>query len=489
MTTTEIGPAGSSTRARNPWLAFAVLAAAQFLMVLDVSVVLVALPSVQGELGFSQTGLAWVMNAYILAFGGFLLLGGRAADVFGHRRILLAGMAILGVTSIACAVSAAPWQLVAARGGQGLSAAIACPAAMALVFELFSSQADRNKALAIFGSVGGLSGAIGSPFGGLLTAVGWQWVFLFNVPAVIIVVVLGMRMLPSRRGQVAGGMDVTGSLAVTGGLCALIFAVLHGGSTSWTSGSTLTAFVVAAALLAAFAVRQVRASSPLIPRALFRLGNVVVGNIANLMTGALLFGIFFVLTLHLQQDRGYEPLQAAVTTMPVCLALFLGAQALPRVLGRIAPVPALAGSLGLIGLGLVWWASALSADANVITAFVLPGMVWSFGTGASIVAGTVVCTTGVDETVSGAAAGLVNTTLQVGGAVGVAVFSTIAVNRSGALTAQGSDLPTALTSGNAYALAGGVGVAVLGVLITLVLLRRRPAASPVPEQAASTAGS
>lgn len=455
-------------RTRSPWLAFCVLAGAQFLLVLDVSVVLVALPSIQDSVGFSQTGLAWVLNAYGLTFGGFLLLGGRAADVFGHRRVLVVGLAALTVTSVLCAVSAEPWQLVAARAGQGLSAAIACPAAMALVLGLFTAQQDRNKGLSIFASVGAVSGVLGTAFGGPLTSIGWQWVFLFNAPVAVVLLVATLRLVPNPPVHRTSGMDLVGSITGTAGMCALIWAVLHGDGAGWTAPATLAGFAAAVALLALFAVRQTRAAAPLIPRELFRSPFVVYGNLANLMVGALMFGIFMVLTLHLQQDRGFTPVEASLSTLPICVALFVGSQALPRVLGKVSPPVALAGTLAVLGLGLLWWSMALSTDGSIVTTFMLPGMVWSFGAGAGIVAGYVVCTSGVEGPAAGAASGLVNTTLQVGGAIGIAIFSSIAVARSSSLPAG----PAALVAGNSAAFAGGIVLALVGVAFAVTLSRR-----------------
>ncbi len=447
-------------RVRSPWVAFCVLAGAQFLLVLDVSVVLVALPSIQDSVGFSQTGLAWVLNAYGLTFGGFLLLGGRAADVFGHRRVLLVGLGALTVTSVLCAISTEPWQLVAARAGQGLSAAVACPAAMALVLGLFTTETDRTKGLSIFASVGAVSGVLGTAFGGPLTSIGWQWVFLFNAPVAVVLLVATLRLVPSPAAPTATGMDLTGALTATAGMCALIWAVLNADGAGWLAGSTLTGFALAVVLLALFAYRQNRAAAPLIPRDLFRLRTVVFGNLANLVVGALMFGIFMVLTLHLQQDRDMAPVRASLTTLPICVALFLGSQTLPRALRRVIPPVALAGTLALLGVGLLWWSLALDADGNVVTSFVLPGMVWSFGAGAGIVAGYVTCTAGVEGPAAGAASGLVNTTLQVGGAFGVAIFSTVAA-------AQADP-----ASGNATALASGIALAAIGVALALRAARR-----------------
>ena len=447
-------------RVRSPWVAFCVLAGAQFLLVLDVSVVLVALPSIQDSVGFTQTGLAWVLNAYGLTFGGFLLLGGRAADVFGHRRVLLTGLAALTVTSVLCAVSTQPWQLVAARAGQGLSAAVACPAAMALVLNLFAAESARAKALSIFASVGAVSGVLGTAVGGPLTAVGWQWVFLFNAPVAVLLLVATLRLVPAPPALPSTGMDLFGAITATAGMCALIWAVLNADHAGWLAVSTLTGFGLAVVLLAGFAYRQRRAAAPLVPRALFRSRLVVFGNLANLMVGALMFGIFMVLTLHLQQDRGFTPVHASLTTLPICVTLFLGSQALPRVLRWVPPARALAGTLVLLGVALLWWSLVLSPDGNIVTTFVLPGMAWSFGAGAGIVAGYVTCTMGVEGPAAGAASGLVNTTLQVGGAIGVAIFSTVAAAHADPV------------SGNATALVTGLVLAVVGVAFALRAARR-----------------
>jgi hypothetical protein len=261
-------------------------------------------------------------------------------------------------------------------------------------------------------------------------------------------------------------MDLVGSVTATAGMCALIWAVLNADGAGWLATSTLLGFAAAVVLLGVFAYRQARAAAPLIPRALLASRSVVFGNLANVMVGALMFGIFMVLTLHLQQDRGFSPVHASLTTLPICVTLFLGSQALPRVLRWVAPAVALAGTLVVLGTGLLWWSLVLSGDGDVVTTFVLPGMVWSFGAGSGIVAGYIVCTAGVEGPAAGAASGLVNTTLQVGGAIGVAVFSTIAAAYAGAAS------PADLVHGNAAAFAGGIVLALVGVAFALRAARR-----------------
>jgi len=251
--------AGTDARVgRNPWAVFGLLAVAQFMVVLDAGIVYVALPSIQRDLGFSQAGLAWVMDAYMLAFGGFMLLGGRAADLLGRRRVLVVGLVLFAVASLACGISTGAWQLIASRAGQGLGAAMVSPVAMALITDIFPEGPDRYKAFGLFGGVGGLAGASGVLFGGVLTAIAWQLAFLINVPIILGVLLVGLRMLPRRPPTATGGVDLLGALIGTGGLCLLLYAILRGGSQGWGSAPTVASFVVAVALLSGFVARPHR---------------------------------------------------------------------------------------------------------------------------------------------------------------------------------------------------------------------------------------
>ncbi|GDY32749.1 MFS transporter [Gandjariella thermophila] len=469
MTATEAGSVAGGPAARNPWQVFGLLAAVQFIVVLDTSVVYIALPSIQRQLGFSEAGLAWVMDAYMLGFGGFLLLGGRAADLLGRRRVLITGMVLFILASLVCGLSSAAWLLVAARAAQGLTAAVISPAAMALVTEVFEEGPDRYKALGMFGGIGGLAGALGVLIGGLLTSIGWQWAFLINVPVMALVLLFVLRMVPKGGPRSGGRVDLFGATVGTGGLCALLYAVVRGGSQGWGATATLVAFGVAVVLLAAFVVRQLRAATPLVPRALFRLRNVVLGNVANAATGALMFGLFFVVTLYLQHVRGFAPLTAAVAMMPISVALFVGSQVTIRQFGRVSPVTALAGGLVLQGAGLLWWALVLGTDSGIVTAFVLPGIVFGFGVGAAIVGAFVSCTTGVHGAAQGAASGLVSTTLQIGGAVGVAGLGTVASRRTASVLAEGTNPLGALASGHAWAMGAAALLAAAAVPVVLWL--------------------
>jgi EmrB/QacA subfamily drug resistance transporter len=430
MSRTELVSEAGPRAARSPWIPFSLLALVQFMVVLDAGIVYVALPTIQRELGYSEHGLAWVMDSYMLAFGGFMLLGGRAADLVGRRRLLMTGLGLFAVASLACGLSTEAWQLTTGRVLQGLAAAVVAPAAMAMVIDIFEEGPQRYKALGMFGGVGGLAGATGVLFGGLLTSIAWQWAFLINVPVVIGILFLAPRLLPTGTPAGSGRLDFPGALTGTGGLLLLLYAVLRGGALGWTRGEVVAGVIGGAALLVAFAVRQLRATHPLVPRALFRMRNVVLGNVLNTVGGALMFGVFYVISLYLQATRGYSPLEAALRTAPLSLAFFAGSQVAIQLVAKIRGGSLLAAGLGLQGVALLWWAGAASPDSNVALTVVLPGAVWGLGMGAIVVTAFVVCTSGLHGPVQGAASGLVSTTLQVGGACGIALCSAVGQDRA-----------------------------------------------------------
>ncbi len=471
MTGTRQGTA--PRRLAGRWPVFALLALTQFMIVLDAGIVNVALDSIRRDLGFATPDLAWVMDAYMLALGGFLLLGGRIADIVGRRRLILGGLLLFTVASLGCGLSTAAWQLVAGRATQGLGAALVAPAALALVTDIFAEGPQRNRALSIWASIGGLGGALGILLGGVLTTAGWQWAFLVNVPVGALVLLLGARMLPSSPPHGGGGMDITGAVVGTGGLCLLVHAVVRGHSQGWVSATTLLELAATAALLVAFAARQRRAVAPLVPPVLLRRPNVVLGNAANAVVGSLLFGVFFVvIALYLQQVRGYSPIAAALATVPASASLFVGSQLAGTLLARITPVDALAGGFVVQAAALAWWAMSLSGTVNIVTGFVLPAMVWCLGLGVSLVAAFVVCTQGVPGAVGGAAAGLVTSTLQIGGAVGVAILTSVG---SGSADIE----PDATgVAGYAHALWAAVLLTAVGLLTALWL--RRDSSVPAP---------
>lgn len=454
MSKIEVGPPTAQAAVRSPWRVFALLAAVQFMVVLDGSIVVVALPSIQADLQLSPVGVTWVLDAYLLLYGGFLLIGGRAADLFGRRRLLFWGMGVFTVASLLCGLSVAGWQLIIGRICQGLGAALAAPAALALVTDTFPEGRQRNQALAIWGGVAGIGGAAGVLLGGLLTTAAWQWAFLINLPIGAMVLILGARMLPPGDARATGGVDVFGAFAGTAGLCLLVFAVVHGGSAGWTAASTMYGFGAAALLLAAFALRQLTAAAPLVPRALFGQPQVVLGNMVNTLLGGLLFGGFLISTLYLQQVRGYGPLTASLVFVLMNLAIIIGSQTTAHALDRLGPAVTLLSGLSLQAAGLIWWASSLDAG-TLLFAMVLPSMLWCIGLGATIVSSYVLCTSGLTGPVAGAGSGLVSTTFAIGGAVGVAVLTTVA-----------------LLSGYSAALWAAVLMVLAAGLLTSLLMRR-----------------
>ncbi len=472
LSVSEQSPATLSAE-HSPWATFAVLVVSQFMIALDATIVLVAMPTIQRQMGFSRANLAWVMDAYILTFGGIMLLGGRAADLFGRRRMLFVGLTWFGLASLACGLSTESWQIVTARALQGMAAAIIAPAALTLVTDTFEDGPVRFKALGIFGGIGGVAGATGFVLGGLLTSIAWQWAFLVNVPIVAGVLVAGARLIPAGRPTASGGMDVAGTLASTAGLCLLLFAVLRGGVAGWGSSAVLLELTGAVALLAAFAGRQLLATAPLIPRLLFRLRTVVLGNAINIITGALLFGVFFVLMLYLQVARGYSALGAAVVTTPIPICQIIGANVVSRAMRRISPADGLAIGMAIQAVGLGWGAAALGPTSGIVTSFVLPGMVWTFGCGMALVAAFVACTSGLHGQVMGAASGLVSTTLQVGGAIGVAVLSVLANRSVGA--AGPTERAQVLAAGQSAALWAAAVFALVGIPFALWLRGSWPA--------------
>jgi EmrB/QacA subfamily drug resistance transporter len=450
---------------RSPWRVFALLVVVQFMVVLDGSIVVVALPSIQADLQLSPVGVTWVLDAYLLVYGGFLLIGGRAADLIGRRRLVFWGMGMFAAASLVCGLSVADWQLIIGRVCQGIGAALAAPAALALVTDTFPEGRQRNQALAIWGGVAGIGGATGVLLGGLLTTAAWQWAFLINIPVGAMVLILGARMLPPGDAQATGGVDVFGAFAGTAGLCVLVFAVVHGGNAGWTAASTLYGLGVAALLLAAFVLRQLTAAAPLVPKELFRQSNVVLGNTVNALLGGLLFGGFLISTLYLQQVRGYGPLPASLVIVLMNLAMITGSQTTARALGQLSPATTLLSGLALQAAGLIWWASSLGV-ANLLLAMVLPSMLWCAGLGTTIVSAYVLCTSGLTGPVAGAGSGLVSTTFAIGGAVGVAVLTTVAAHRTQTLPASGT---AALASGYSYALWAALLMALVSGLLTLWL--------------------
>jgi EmrB/QacA subfamily drug resistance transporter len=464
--------------ARRRWIALALLCFAQFIVVLDASIVNVALPSIGEALHFSQTNLPWVVNAYVLTFGGFLLLGGRLADLLGRRRVFIGGLLMVAAASLAAGFAANEGQLIAARAAQGLGAAIISPAALSIVTTIFQDGAERNKALGAWGAVAGAGGAAGVLLGGILTdGLGWEWVLWVNVPVALIVASLAPAFVAETRSESATRyFDTAGAISVTAGLSALVYAIVDATDAGWDSLQTLGMIGIAATLLAAFVAIELRSEAPLVPFRIFRLRTLTGANVVGLLVGGSLFSMFFFITLYMQQVLGYTPIHAGLSYLPLAISIIVASGIASQLVTRIGFKPVLAAGMLMIAAALVWF-SNVSVGGGFTTDILGPSLLAAAGLGFAFVTTTIAAVAGVREQESGLASGLINTSQQVGGALGLAVLATIANSRTDQLTASAggdpSALPNALTEGFQSAFLGGAVIAALGLALTLVLIRSR----------------
>jgi EmrB/QacA subfamily drug resistance transporter len=454
------------------WLALVLLAAAQFVVVLDASIVNVALPSIGTALDFSQENLPWVVNAYVLTFGGFLLLGGRTADLLGRRRVFMGGLMLVAVASLAAGFAATEGQLIAARAAQGLGAAIISPAALSIVTTIFSDGAERNKALGVWGAVAGAGGAAGVLLGGILTdGLGWEWVLWVNVPVSLIAFALAPRLIAETRvSDEARVFDVAGAVTVTASLSILVYAVIDASEAGWGSTKTLGLIAVALVLLAAFVAIELRTPKPLVPFSIFRIRTLTGANVVGVLVGASLFSMFFFISLYMQQVLGYSAIHAGLSYLPLALTIMASAGIASGLVTKVGYKPVLAIGLLFIVAGLTWF-SRISVGGGFTTDILGPSLLAAVGLGFSFVTTTIAAVSGVKESESGLASGLINTSQQVGGALGLAVLSSIATSRTADLAAGGADQAEALTKGFQTAFLGGAGVALVGFVLTLVLIK------------------
>ncbi|MEU8024713.1 MFS transporter [Micromonospora haikouensis] len=398
---------------RSPWRALTVVATAQFLVVLTTSIVNVALPAIGSGLALSPTGLSWVVNAYVLAFGSLLLLGGRLGDVLGRRRVFLAGTAVFAVGSVSAGFAGSSWLLVAARGAQGVGAALLAPTALGIVLTLFPPGQHRARALGIWGAVSGIGGAAGVLLSGLLTGLfGWRSVFLAAVPVAAAILVATWLVVPADRPG-GGRIDTAGAALVTGGLVGVTVG-LSGGGRLWLFGGAL--------LLCAFAAVQRRVAQPLLRPGILRAGQVATANVLMALLGAAWLGVFFFLPLYQQRVLGYSPVEAGLTQLPLALAIVAGSALTPAATRRLGPRVALPAALALLAAGLLWLART-PADGSFLTALAGPSLLIGTGLGVAFVVLTELSAAGVPPADAGLAGGLVNTTRQVGGALGLAVLT------------------------------------------------------------------
>ncbi|MBN9407953.1 MAG: DHA2 family efflux MFS transporter permease subunit [Burkholderiales bacterium] len=458
---------------RRRWLALLLLCFGQLMIVLDSTIVNVALPSIRQDLAFTETGLVWVVNAYLLTFGGFLLLGGRLADLFGQRRLFLAGLTLFTLASLACGLANTQGLLVAARAVQGLGGAVVSAVALSLIMNLFPDAAGRTRAMGIFGFVCAGGGSLGVLLGGVLTsALSWHWIFLVNLPLGIAVYAAVLALLPADGERVAGArLDVGGAVTVTLSLMLAVYAVVDGNTAGWTSARTLLMLGAAAALMALFVAIESRVASPLMPLSLFALRNVATANVMGVLWAAGMFAWFFVSALYLQQVLGYDALRVGLAFLPgnlVMAVLSVGWSA--RIVMRFGIRAPLACGLFVAALGL--WLFSLAPEGGSFWLHVLPGMVL-LGLGAGLAFNPILMAamSDVPEHESGLASGVVNTSFMMGGALGLAVLASFAEARTAGLRAAGATAVTALNGGYQLAFLLGAGCALLAAVIGLAFMR------------------
>jgi len=472
---------------RKRWLALMVLCLGVLMIVLDTTIVNVALPSIRTDLGFTETSLVWVVNAYMLTFGGFLLLGGRLGDLYGHRRVFLAGLVLFTLASLACGISTTQGLLIAARAVQGLGGAIVSAVSLSLIMNLFTEPADRAKAMGVYGFVCAGGGSIGVLLGGLLTSsLSWHWIFLVNLPIGVAVYALCIALLPSARGQAHGEkLDVAGAVTVTLSLMLAVYGVVNGNEAGWRSAQTLGLLGTAVALLAIFIAIEARVKHPLMPLGLFRLRSVSVSNVVGVLWAAAMFAWFFISALYMQLVLAYTPMQIGLAFLPanVIMAVFsLGLSA--RIVMRFGIRRPLAAGLWLAAIGLALFARAPVDGRFAID--VLPGMLLlGLGAGMAFNPLLLAAMSEVSPNESGLASGVVNTAFMMGGALGLAVLASIAAAQTGSMLAAGASTPLALTGGYQMAfLVGAVFAAVAGLLGALLLRSAMPGQMHDNEEAA-----
>jgi EmrB/QacA subfamily drug resistance transporter len=468
----------TSMDTRTRWLALIVLCLGDLMIVLDSTIVNVALPSIRADLGFSEASLAWVVNAYLLTFGGFLLLGGRLGDLFGHRRLFLAGITLFTIASAACGLAGSQHVLEAARAVQGIGGAVVSAVAFSLILFLFTDQAERAKAMGVFGFVMAGGGSIGVLLGGVLTdAPNWHWIFLVNLPIGVLVVALSLRLLPAGGGTATGRVDVAGAVTVTAALMLAVYAIVNGNQKGWTSGQTLGLLGGAVALLALFLVIESRVRSPLMPLGIFRSRNVSVANVVGILWSAAMFAWFFLSALYLQLVLGYSPMKVGLAFLPANLIMGVFSVGLSaKLVMRFGFRPPLAAGLLLAAVGLVLFARAPVDGSFVVD--VLPSMILlGFGAGMAFNPLLLAAMNDVAPEESGLASGVVNTAFMMGGALGLAVLASLAASRSDSLRASGHDAVAALNGGYHAAFVVGAVFAVLAAAVGGLLLRTGAPAS------------
>jgi EmrB/QacA subfamily drug resistance transporter len=455
------------------WQALAVLSVAYLMVVLDVSIVNVALPSIQKSLHFSTSGLEWVVSGYALTFGGFLLLGGRSGDLLGRRRVFMAGLVLFSVFSLLCGLATSPALLITTRALQGAAGAVLSPSVFSIVSVTFQEGSERNRALGILGAVSGSGAAIGLLLGGVLTEfVGWEWIFFVNVPIGLGVLLVVPRVVrESRAPELARHFDVAGAVTVTAGLMLLVYALTRAPSVGWGSAETIASFVGFAVLTAAAVFIEQRSRSPLVDLKIFRRRTLTAANVIGLLLGTILFGMFFLLTLYQQDVLGFSPLTTGVHNLAIALTVIVASTISQALVTRVGVKPVLMVGLALLGGGLAYF-TQIPVNGhyfwNLFPGFLLIGV----GLGFAFVPVSIAALSGVTSREAGLASGLITTSQQIGGGLGLAILTTVSTTRTNNLLASGVARPSALTDGFRLAFWVGLGFAVIAVAAAFVALKR-----------------
>ena len=455
------------------WRAFALLAVSYFMTIVDLTIINVSLPTIGHDLGFGASSLQWVATAYALAFGGLLLFGGRAADLLGRRRVLMAGLAVFAAASLSCALATGGAFLVAARAIQGIGAALMLPAALSIVMDLFPEGSERNQALGIWGGLGAGGATVGLLAGGLLTRyAGWQYIFYLNVPVGLVTLALAPRVVPeTRRATTHRRFDVAGAVTGTAGLVLLVDAIAQAPQYGWGAARTLIILAASLALLVGFIGVERRLDEPILPLSIFRRRTLAGANLAGFLLGGSFYAFLFVGTLYMQQVLHYSALQAGLAWLTASLTSIAFAGLSQYLVTRIGPRPVMAGGLTLIGASVLW-AAQVPVHGHFLADLAAPMAVSGAGTAFSFIPISVAALAGVEEHRAGLASGLLNTSQQLGGALGTAIAASIAAGHTQALLHSGHSVPAALTGGFQHALWALTAIALIGLPAIFAVVRR-----------------
>jgi len=473
--------AGTPVSDPRRWKALSVLAFMQFMLILDITVVNVALPSIQVSLGFTRTDLAWVVDAYVLVAGGFLLLGGRLADLLGRRRIFIAGVVVFAVASLTSGLAQYQWMLIISRAGQGFGEALAAPAALSIIVAMFVDPKERAKALGIWGGLAGLGGTVGVILSGIITQfASWRWIFLINLPIAALVLALLPRVVPNDRRRAGHGIDVAGALFITAGVSSLVYALLEANKNGWLSGTTIGFFVASAVLLAGFILTELKVAKPLIRLGFFRQRRPSASAVLIILVGSAFFSMFFLLTLYLQQVLGWSPLKSGMAYITFGVFIIAGFGSASQLLPRIGVRPVIVTGLVLVTMGFIWLAR-LPLDGHYWTDIAPSMMLIAFGSGWAFVSVTVAAVSQATDQEAGLASGLLTTAQQIGGALGLAVLVTVAAQRTTSLVGEGQTPSAAFVGGMHLAFIIGAGLVTVGALVALLAIGQFiPESLPTP---------